>query len=398
MAPKTVYRALLVDDSEDVRTLLRRSFEQYGMLCDEAADGIMAENQMRRTRYDVLIADLIMPRKHGHKLIVETLEREHPPMIVAITGMLEPKIVTDLISRGVTDVVQKPILWAQFTAKIHAMLERQTMLGLGRHHIGPAQQKTTDHATSPAGIDIHIDYGNLILRLMQRFNMAACDHVKRVETVSSALAERAGLRGKRLAMLRAAALFHEIGYCAPSPTTGRPLGECMNDEKLAYQRYPVEGARMLANITGADEIAELVATHAENVDGTGFPERLRAEQIPLEAKIIRIADGCDMVMLQSESTPSIQQHLMQCRDKAYDPALTDLALAYFNEPGHEIVAAGTEQRRVAQLALGDVLAQNVYDAGGRFLAKNGAVINEPLLNQLQRYLADEKVRVHSSAH
>lgn len=128
LAAKSKYRLLLVDDDEPFRELLRRHFEHEECDCDLAGDGVIAGNMARVKRYDAVITDLRMPRKHGYQLVQEILELRNPPLIVAMTGVVEPKIVGDLMGRGVVDIVLKPFDFNFFVAKIIALIERNRSL------------------------------------------------------------------------------------------------------------------------------------------------------------------------------------------------------------------------------------------------------------------------------
>jgi HD-like signal output (HDOD) protein/DNA-binding NarL/FixJ family response regulator len=120
------YKALVVDDEPAVRNLTVRSLRSSGVECDVAVDGRDALERLLSSRYDVVITDVLMPNMHGHALAVDLLEREDRPMIVVLTGVLEPKITRDLLARGVDDVCFKPVDYRLFAAKVKALLMRRT--------------------------------------------------------------------------------------------------------------------------------------------------------------------------------------------------------------------------------------------------------------------------------
>ena len=78
-----------------------------------------------RKRYDAVVTDIRMPVLNGHALIVSLLEEAERPFIVAVTAVDEPKIVKDLVTRGVDDIVQKPVDHSWFVAKLTATLARR---------------------------------------------------------------------------------------------------------------------------------------------------------------------------------------------------------------------------------------------------------------------------------
>jgi DNA-binding response OmpR family regulator len=121
------YRVLAVDDEEAIRKLVAIALRQHGFQCDVAADGIEAEWLLTETTYDAVVTDLKMPNMHGHALILALLERPNRPVIIALTGLLEPKLAKDLLLRGVDDVLFKPIDFGFLALKVRALLDRQAV-------------------------------------------------------------------------------------------------------------------------------------------------------------------------------------------------------------------------------------------------------------------------------
>lgn len=117
------YRSLVVDDDPAVRTSLERTLPDYGIRVDLASDGLMAMNQLRRNRYDLVITDLRMPRMHGHRLIAEMMTLGNGPAVVVITSVAEPDLIHDVLQRGVADVVMKPLVVDVFGVKMRHLLD-----------------------------------------------------------------------------------------------------------------------------------------------------------------------------------------------------------------------------------------------------------------------------------
>ncbi|MFP4499383.1 MAG: response regulator [Candidatus Hydrogenedentota bacterium] len=99
------WQALVVEDMPEERELIRRALEKYDIETDVAADGVVANNRRRVKRYDIVISDLRMPRKHGHQLIHEILSEQNPPLVLAVTGIVEPRLILDLMRRGLQNLL-----------------------------------------------------------------------------------------------------------------------------------------------------------------------------------------------------------------------------------------------------------------------------------------------------
>jgi len=119
------YTALVVDDEPALRRLTAAALRRRNFRCDEAANGQQACAALADRHYDLVVTDLRMPLGNGHALAVELLSRGgERPAIVVFTGVLEPKLVEDLIARGVDDVLFKPLDFSVLGAKVRAICER----------------------------------------------------------------------------------------------------------------------------------------------------------------------------------------------------------------------------------------------------------------------------------
>ncbi len=121
------FSALVVDDEPALRRLTAAALKRFNFTCDEASDGDEAGSLIGRRKYDVVISDLRMPKRNGHALAIELLSGgSERPLVVILTGVLDPRLAQDLIARGVDEIEFKPVNYALFGAKIRARCERRT--------------------------------------------------------------------------------------------------------------------------------------------------------------------------------------------------------------------------------------------------------------------------------
>ncbi|WP_145174325.1 response regulator [Rubripirellula lacrimiformis] len=116
--------ALVVDDEPLVRNLTVRALTREGFECDQAQDGHEGARMVAKNDYTVVVTDLKMPNQNGHAFAVELMSSPHPPAVVILTGVTEPRLAKDLLSRGIEDIVYKPIDYAVFGMKVRAIADR----------------------------------------------------------------------------------------------------------------------------------------------------------------------------------------------------------------------------------------------------------------------------------
>jgi HD-like signal output (HDOD) protein/CheY-like chemotaxis protein len=122
MAPP---RALVVEDEQSVQALVGRALSAQQIVCDFANDGTSARRKLDNSRYDIVVTDLKMPNGNGHALCQSVLADPERPLLVAITGLVEPRLRRDLEARGVDAIFEKPFDLFDFGKRIRKMVDER---------------------------------------------------------------------------------------------------------------------------------------------------------------------------------------------------------------------------------------------------------------------------------
>jgi len=129
-------------------------------------------------------------------------------------------------------------------------------------------------------------------------------HSRRVARHASTIAKRMGLSSAEVAKIRTAGVIHDVGKVNISTAVLHKQGKLTDGEFKVVKRHPVEGATMVSTL-GDDELTAIVRHHHERLDGTGYPDRLAGDAIPLGARIIAVADTFDAI---TSTRPYRQAH------------------------------------------------------------------------------------------
>ncbi len=155
------------------------------------------------------------------------------------------------------------------------------------------------------------------------------DHVVRVQLLAEELARATGLDAERAADIGWSAMLHDVGKLhVPDRILLKP-GPLSADEWEIMRRHPVWGAEILAQGEGFEIARRIARWHHENIDGSGYPDGLRGERIPLEARIVRIADAFDAMTHPRpyQSARSVEwalEELARYAGSQFDPELAAL--------------------------------------------------------------------------
>ena len=116
-------QVLVVDDEWTIRQQLSRALGSFGIRCECAVNGDDALDRFVQRRHALVVTDLRMPARNGHSLAVSLLDRHDPPVVVALTGVNEPRLAKDLMARGVAEVVFKPVNYFDLADRLIHILD-----------------------------------------------------------------------------------------------------------------------------------------------------------------------------------------------------------------------------------------------------------------------------------
>ena len=159
-------------------------------------------------------------------------------------------------------------------------------------------------------------------------------HSARVQRIALAVAEELGLPPQRMDAVRFGGLFHDIGKIAvPDSILTKPAA--LNDEEFTViQRHPADGAEIVSHFSRLHEAVPLIRHHHERWDGKGYPDRLSAEQIPLEACVVGLADAWDAMTTDRPYRVALTleeaaAEVRNCRGSQFSPSVVDAFFAAF---------------------------------------------------------------------
>ncbi|MBR4909048.1 MAG: HD domain-containing protein [Acidaminococcaceae bacterium] len=167
---------------------------------------------------------------------------------------------------------------------------------------------------------------SFFLDLLQRKSEVLYLHSQQVANYSASVAAKLGLSRKEIGIIRTAALMHDIGLLSVPNSILNKFPYLSTRELAQYKRHCVAGCSMLENMEEFAGIIDLIRSHHEKWDGTGYPKRLKGVNIPLGARIIAVADYYDSVInpcstkWQKNHQEALQE-LLSGMGTAFDPEI-----------------------------------------------------------------------------
>jgi HD-GYP domain-containing protein (c-di-GMP phosphodiesterase class II) len=165
-----------------------------------------------------------------------------------------------------------------------------------------------------------------------------------VVRLATAIGERVGIKGEALGELSFAARVHDIGKIGVPDRILHKAGKLDEDERAVMQRHATWGAQTLLRMPGLENVAEMVRSHHERWDGNGYPTGKAGDEIPLEARLLAVADAFDAMtsdrpyrraLTHAEALAEVER----CAGTQFDPEIARIFLEVFGEEKQKLRAA-----------------------------------------------------------
>ena len=265
---------LVIDDDEQIRRLIVLLLRPLGHAVEEAASAEEGLEKMRAAPPDLVLLDMQLPGRSGHEMLTEIRAdaRTRLVPVVMITGAATQELKLKAIQAGVTDFITKPFSPEELAARVRALLELKFV---------------TDALEDAERVIV------ALARTIDARDRYTFGHSARVSLYAGLLGERVGLEGKSLAAVRRGGLFHDFGKIAVRDAVLLKPAKLTSSEYAEIKRHPREGRDLLQNMKTLAHAMGVVYHHHERMDGSGYPDGLAGEAIPITARVTTIADVFD---------------------------------------------------------------------------------------------------------
>jgi putative two-component system response regulator len=265
---------LVIDDDEQIRRLIVRLLKPMGHTITEAGSAEEAHERLAGTSPDLVLVDMQLPGKSGHDVLSEIRADPRTRLIpvVMITGAATHERKLKAIEAGVTDFIAKPFSAEELVARVRALLELKFV---------------TDALEDAEQVII------ALARTIDARDRYTYGHSARVSLYAGLLGDRIRLERRELATVRRGGLFHDFGKIAVRDAVLLKPAKLTVEEYSEIQRHPTEGRNLLQNMKTLAHAMGVVYHHHERMDGSGYPDGLAGEDIPVTARVTTIADVFD---------------------------------------------------------------------------------------------------------
>jgi putative nucleotidyltransferase with HDIG domain len=323
-------RILVVDDEEPIRDIVTQMLTAAGYACKQAGSGTEALAVLTSgEEFELMLSDLMMADLDGIALLERTKEKYPDMPVVMVTAVHDISVALNAIRDGAYDYLLKPFERERLLNTVSRALENRRLKVENRTYqtnLESLVAARTDQLQA-AVEELRRSY-NITLEVLGEAldykDHETQGHSQRVTAYTMAIASRMGIPKEQIETIARGAFLHDIGKMAiPDNILNKP-GKLTPDEVLIMREHCYLGYKLVLKIPVLREAAEIVYSHQECFDGSGYPRNLRSEEIPLGARIFSVADTLDAitsdrVYRKAQSIAAARAEIKRCSGTQFDP-------------------------------------------------------------------------------
>lgn len=344
---------LIVDDEKSIRITLSEFLKKEGHQVSSASDVDEAIQLFNEQNFDIVVTDIIMPKRSGTELLKYIREHSQSVQVILMTG--EPTVDTAIqsVQSGANDYLTKPIQKDIFLQTIRQVAETKQLWDEKQfwEEQNVLYQKKLEQTVENRTMALQnamLGMITLIHSIVDIRDPYTCRHQIRVGNLAADLAKKMTAKKETVDLVRIIGYIHDIGKLAvPTEILAKP-GKLSELEMQLIREHPQTGYEMLTGIHLPAAIAEVIRQHHERLDGSGYPLHLKEEQILWEAKLIAVADVVESIASHRPYRPALGidralEELKINQSHLYDKEICNSCIELFEKDGYEL---DDEQREV----------------------------------------------------
>ncbi|GAB3422756.1 response regulator [Massilia agilis] len=274
------FKLLFVDDEPDILDSLSRAFRREYRIFT-AASGAAGIELLRTEKIDLVISDQRMPDVTGDAVLKFAMEQQPEAIRILLTGYSDMESLVRCVNEaGIYKYITKP--WEPENLRLTVVRALES-LSLGRRL--QDANRNLERA--------YLDAVSMLSVACEGKDLDTGFHVQRVQYFTQALAIELGLEPEAARHMGVMSILHDVGKLyIPDEILKKP-GKLDTGEWAVMKRHPEYGLRILGENPFYEMARDIAVCHHESIDGSGYPKGLKGEQIPLSARIVRVADMFD---------------------------------------------------------------------------------------------------------
>jgi response regulator RpfG family c-di-GMP phosphodiesterase len=315
---------LVVDDEEFIRTIVRERLEIAGYSVGEAINGKDALVKLATGCYSVLLTDIRMPEMDGITLLRESTSRFPDIASIVMSANSELDTAVAAIKIGACDYITKPFNFDVLLITIENAIRKKSLereLQDYQTNLEKKVKEQTDLINS-----MYVRSIDALIKALEAKDLYTRGHSQRVTMYTVAIGKAMHLQQEQIELLRQATVLHDLGKIGVREVILNKPGRLTDEEFREITLHPEVATRILQPIPFFRPLLPMIRHHHERFDGRGYPAGLAGCNIPMESRIMAVADTFDAMTStrayrQALSLEAANEEILRCSGTQFDPEI-----------------------------------------------------------------------------
>jgi len=328
-------RILVVDDEEAIREIVCAILAAAGYAWKQASSGMEALALLNSgEEFELMLSDLMMADLDGIGLLERTKEKFPDMPVVMVTAVHDISVALAAVRNGAFDYLLKPFEREQLLNAVGRALENRRLKVENRTYqinLESLVEARTDQLQAAIG-ELKRSYDITLEALGDALDLRDAEtlgHSRRVTAFTILIAKAMGVPGEQVDVIARGAFLHDIGKMAIPDNILLKPGKLDDQEREIMKEHCYHGYHILKKIPFLVDACEIVYSHQEHFDGSGYPRALKGAEIPLGARIFSVADTLDAIISDRPYRPArslaeARKEIQAWKGRQFDPEVVDV--------------------------------------------------------------------------
>lgn len=393
---------LFVDDEENILSSLYRLFRREGYNILTATSGKDGLKQFENNIISLVISDHRMPEMEGVDFLARVKEVSPDIIRIMLTGYADMKATIAAINKGeVSRYITKPWNDDELKILVRDNLERFALRKENNRLNEITQKQNLELKDLNQNLERKVidrtkkirdnlfSFVKTCVDLLELYDPFIGGHSKNVAALAKGLAIKMNIEPNDVELIYTAALLHDIGLIGiPRHVIDKGEIELRREGVSLIKQHPIVGQAIIGSMDYLKQVGVLIRSHHEEYIGSGYPDGLKKEEIPLGSRIIAVCDVYDTLShskgLYGRNAVSMPatDYIKNGRGVMFDPEIVNSFLEFAGAVSEIEKQKGVAAINLSDIAEGMALARDLTTGSGRLLVGKGTVITKVILERI----------------